>query len=445
MQEQHYCIAVIQLPDPSYLFHPIKLFVMLKPTNNSDQHEHGEEIHTHDHSHDRNPHHHERKEVGLYLSRQPIQPSEYFATLATLCEKLGINKSDVYGDFNETEEVSPLRKFEREIASYLHKQDALYLPSGVMAQNIVLAITKERTKSTRFICHYTSHLLLHENDAYSKLLGMTPIIAQGNEESDIQQAMSYKQIFELVEDCDHQVATVFLEVPHREIGGKCTSYDDLLRISHLCNSYDLHLHMDGARLWEATTAYDVEVEQITSLFDSIYVSFYKGLGGVTGAMLLGDRSFIAECRVWLRRFGGNVYSNLPYFVSCWGGFRENIHSFAGRKIRLLEIVDHLNDHLLSKPSYNSVVDEILLAEDESFFTETTKFRPLIRFDPALPEVPMVHVVVDADIETAMQANTLTANHTGITCFRRFTPGKFGNKGKSVAELSMVSIQFILFV
>lgn len=414
------------------------------------QHSHGGHDHTHEHCHNHgrdgncSDHHHhqqqhEKKEINLSLPRQPIMPSEFFSQLSVLCETLGVDKSDVYGDFNETEETSPLRRFESEIASYLHKQDALYVPSGVMAQNIMLAVTKEKSHSDKFICHYTSHLLLHENEAYSKLMGMTPVIAHGDEDAAIQHPMNYDQVHDLVNQCSNKAATVLLEVPHREIGGKCTSYDDIVKMSQLCRANNIHFHMDGARLWEATSAYDVSMRELTCQFDSIYVSFYKGLGGVTGAMLVGDADFIASSRVWLRRFGGNVYSNLPYFVSCWGGFQENKHSFAGRKIRLGEIVQHLREHLLSKPSYNSLADEMLMGEDESFFTENARFHPLIRFDPPEPEVPMIHIIIDADATTAQQANELTMKHTGITCFRRFNPGKFGNKGKVVAELSMVSL------
>ena len=65
----------------------------------------------------------------------------------------------------------------------------------------------------------------------------------------------------------------------------------------------------GARLWEATPAYAPHSRaEICALFDSVYVSAYKGLGGLSGALLVGKASFTAQARVWLRRFGGNLYT-----------------------------------------------------------------------------------------------------------------------------------------
>ena len=54
------------------------------------------------------------------------------------------------------------------------------------------------------------------------------------------------------------------------------------------------------------------MSEIASVFDSVYISFYKGLGSISGAMIMGEKDFCDEARVWLRRFGGNLYTLLPY-------------------------------------------------------------------------------------------------------------------------------------
>ncbi len=73
--------------------------------------------------------------------------------------------------------------------------------------------------------------------------------------------------------------------------------------------------MDGARLWETKAFYKKSYRRICQGFDSVYVSFYKGIGALTGAMLLGRSEFIEESRVWLRRFGGNLFQLHPYVAS----------------------------------------------------------------------------------------------------------------------------------
>lgn len=90
----------------------------------------------------------------------------------------------------------------------------------------------------------------------------------------------------------------------------CITYSTSTKLN-ICTG--IHLHMDGARIWEASGSqkYDIHhtnncqeiILNISKHFDSIYVSFYKGLGGITGAMLLGTNDFISKARVWQRRFG----------------------------------------------------------------------------------------------------------------------------------------------
>lgn len=167
------------------------------------------------------------------------------------------------------------------------------------------------------------------------------------------------------------------------------------------------MHMDGARLWEASAAYNKPLSDICALFDTIYVSFYKGLGGLTGAMLLGTEECILESRIWLRRFGGNLYTLMPYAVSAWAGFRANANAFQGRLKRLQQVVALVTDMIATKYSF------------------------LIRFDPPVPEVSLVHVYITttgsnaatgADaVAWAMQVRDLAAEECGVACFSRLRP------------------------
>jgi threonine aldolase len=292
--------------------------------------------------------------INLHLSRPPLEPSSFFIELSRHAEELGVEKQDIYGDFQLDSSTSWLRKFETEVSDYCGLQNGLFLPSGCMATGIVLAEKGKTSESKSFICHYSSHLLLHENNAYSELLGMSPIIVESNNEELEQKPLLYSQVSSFL-DLSPTPAILILECPHREIGGKCTPYSDLLLISEHCRRKGIWFHMDGARLWEATAFYDVSVHQLCSLFDSIYLSFYKGLGGITGAMLLGNNSFIESSRIWSRRFGGNVYSHMPNAVSCWAGFRANRDSFLQRRNALHRIVTVLMNMLsTSDPSIASM-------------------------------------------------------------------------------------------
>lgn len=241
-------------------------------------------------------------------------------------------------------------------------------------------------------------------------------VIQADPTAEVQQPLRFDDVTKLGVQ-PQSTSTIVVELPHREIGGKITPWEDLVRLRQLCDQHGIQLHCDGARLWEATAAYGKSVAEICALFDSVYVSFYKGLGGMTGAMLLGRSKFIAEARIWLRRFGGNLYTLLPYAVSAWKGFRAHAASFEARRDRM-----------------RAVVAKLTAATAELRDPKTG--RPLLRFDPAVPEVSLQHVYIHADPSLVSAARDAAAVRTGITCFTRARPAKFGAAGQTCFEFNM---------
>lgn len=356
------------------------------------------------------------KNFDLVLSRHPVSPCELFAVLSSQCELLNIHNQDVYGDFNS--ENSWLRKFENEVANDLGMESGLFIPSGVMAQSMVLKIAEEmHGLSNKFICHYSSHLLLHEKDSFSQLLKLSPVIISAKSDVIEQQPMLYSEVKDILDEVTssatdnnvHSTAcALVVECPHREIGGKCTPWADLVEMSKHCRRNKVHIHMDGARLWEASASDEYSehsIRGICELFDSVYVSFYKGIGGITGAMLLGKTDFILNARIWLRRFGGNLYSQMPYAISCWSKYRENKDSFLARKKRMVEVIAALT---------NAFITEGVEKGDKCFVD-------LIRFDPPIPQVSMIHVYLNANTDVCIEARNRTLLHTGISCFTFVRP------------------------
>ena len=122
-------------------------------------------------------------------------------------------------------------------------------------------------------------------------------------------------------------AALILEVPQREIGGETTPWTEIKKLRQLCSEQRVWMHIDGARLWEILPFYEdthgVGCHELLSMFDSVYVSFYEGLGSsLPGAVLAGDAAFVSEARVWLRRFGGNLYTAMPVALSALDSFRR---------------------------------------------------------------------------------------------------------------------------
>jgi threonine aldolase len=128
--------------------------------------------------------------VELVSSRAPATPKEQFLLMAELCDQYDIQKNDVYGDFTVTSantDSSWIRSFEKAVSERLGTEDGLFVVSGTMGQAIASKIHQENAVKKRsdgsntaflknFVCHYTSHLILHEQNSYPTLLGLNPIV-----------------------------------------------------------------------------------------------------------------------------------------------------------------------------------------------------------------------------------------------------------------------------
>jgi threonine aldolase len=110
----------------------------------------------------------------------------------------------------------------------------------------------------------------------------------------------------------------------RDAGCLLPTWEELAELFAACRARDVALHVDGARIWEAQPWFDRPLSEIALQCDSLYVSFYKGLGGLAGAALLGSREFIAETRLWRRRLGGTIYRATPEAVSALVGLRDRL-------------------------------------------------------------------------------------------------------------------------
>lgn len=216
-------------------------------------------------------------------------------------------------------------------------------------------------KCSRVALHPTSHLLLHEHRALEHVWGFAHVRM-----GEYHRVVTLADVEDVVGRGKPKLACVVLELPQRENGGATPSWTDLVAISALCKKHGIAVHMDGARLWECQPAIGKSLETICALFDSVYVSFYKGLNGLCGAMLLGKRTFVEQARIWQRRLGGNLYTVAPLEVSCKFQFRSLLPTFPSRVARMRQVVTAVSQRLAARGAH-------------------------MWFDPPVPQSSMVHV------------------------------------------------------
>lgn len=235
-------------------------------------------------------------------------PAQIFAKMAHWCEEHDIHH-DSYG------EGDLIQGFEQKIAALLGYEAGLFVITGTMAQPSVLQMVCDEKNNPLVAMHETCHIFRHENQGY-QLQNRFKVLPVGN-------AFNTWQLSDFKKLPD-KVAAALYELPMREIGGQLPAWQELEEIKHYCAEQGIHLHMDGARLWECAAYYQKSYRQIAKGFDTAYVFLYKGVNGLGGAILLGEQAVIDKAAVSMHRQGGSVYHRTPYVVSAAMQFDERI-------------------------------------------------------------------------------------------------------------------------
>lgn len=220
-------------------------------------------------------------------------------------EKLG----DCY---NQGELVTLL---EQRVATLLNKPACLYFNKGMQAQFAMLKVSESRKNNANILMHPLCHIAWDEADAFRHLLNLKGIIV-GNPKS----ALGLDDFIHHQED----VATLLLELPLRRAGFKLPTWEEIVAMQAWANERQVHFHLDGARLWECTTHYQKSPAEIAACFNTVYVSFYKGLGALGGAVLAGEKAFIDACRLWRTRLAGDAFSSFPQLVTALDGLDQRL-------------------------------------------------------------------------------------------------------------------------
>lgn len=198
---------------------------------------------------------------------------------------------------------------EARLAQLLGKEKALFFIKGVIAQQAMLRVYQDRRQSPYIAMHPLGHIDFDEANCMEILHG-AHILRLGRHAP-----------FTLsdLKNVTDRLAAVVVELPLRRAGYRLPPWEELEAISAWCRGEGIPFHFDGARLWEAAAGYGKPLAEVARLADTVYVSFYKGLGGLGGCALLGDAKSIEAVRVWKTRLGGNLFTAYPFALSALEG------------------------------------------------------------------------------------------------------------------------------
>ena len=188
------------------------------------------------------------------------------------------------------------------IAELFGKESALFVPTGVMGNQIAIAIHTKR--SEEIIVESESHIFHYETAAPAIIAGVQMYCIPSEKGE-----FSVESIVESIRPSDYyfpKTSLICVEQTHNRHGGTILSFDSIKELSLFAKSKDLYLHCDGARIWNACAETGIKPDEYARHFDTLSVCLSKGLGAPAGSMFIGSKDQVEYARHWRKLLGGGM-------------------------------------------------------------------------------------------------------------------------------------------
>jgi threonine aldolase len=261
---------------------------------------------------------------------------------------------DVFGD------DPTVLQLEAETAAILGKEAALYTPSGTMANQ--LAIRCHTEPGDELLVEGQAHLYYYESGGPAALAGVMCRCLQG--ERGVFTAGDVEASVRPPDQHFPPMRLLCVENTHNRGGGKVWPLERIHEVAGAARKHGLRLHLDGARLWNATVASGIAEREYAAPFDTVNVCFSKGLGAPVGSALAGSRAFIERARRFRKMFGGGMRQAGIIAAGA-------LHALRHHRARLAE--DHANAKALAVGLSSIRGLEVKVADVE---TNMVRFRVL---------------------------------------------------------------------
>ncbi|MFC1235534.1 low-specificity L-threonine aldolase [Vibrio sp. F74] len=279
---------------------------------------------------------------------------------------------DVYGD---DPTVNDLEKWAAERHGF---EAALFTTSGTQAN--LLGLMAHCQRGDEYLCGQQAHNFKYEAGGAAVLGSIQPQPVENNPDGTI----SFDKLRAAIKPDDFHFAQTKLLSLENTINGKVLPLEYLKQAREFVNLHGLQLHLDGARVYNASVALDVDIKEITQYFDSITICMSKGLSAPIGSLLLGTTEFIDRARRVRKMLGG--------------GMRQAGILAAAAKLALTDQVAQLaTDHANAKRLANG------LANIRGFSV-----------NPDHVQTNLVFAKIDDDVNVESLADTLAKDNIIIT-------------------------------
>ena len=203
---------------------------------------------------------------------------------------------DVFGD------DPTVQALERRVAALAGTEAALYVPSGTMGNQ--LAVAAQTRPGDKVVLEAESHIFLYEQAGIAASSGCLAHIVSGERGAVAPESLEAALADDPEDDHIARPALLCLENTHNRHGGAIVPLERLRAAAAAARARGLSVHLDGARLWNASVATGVPVLEWAVPFDTVMMCFSKGLGAPVGSILTGRADAVRRARRLRKRWGG---------------------------------------------------------------------------------------------------------------------------------------------
>ncbi len=307
--------------------------------------------------------------------------------------------------FKEDPSVNKLEKYAAEL---LGKEAALYVPSGVMGNQICLNVLTN--PGDEVICEKDAHIFNYESGSPAALSGIQLFPVEGKHG-----VITPEQVEPIIRPASayYMPRTKVIEVEntHNRAGGTIWQIEEIISIKNLAKKYNLFYHLDGARIWNASVATGITVSEYASHFNSISCCLSKALGAPVGSIIAGSKDFIEKAFRVRKAWGGGMRQAGILAAAGLYALQNNISRLKEDHEKAKYLAERINGNpnliinmeavqtniLLFHPKNISVEEGLKLCKEKGLLLSVGKInliRAIMHLDVSFEEVKMAADIID---------------------------------------------------
>ncbi len=261
-----------------------------------------------------------------------------------------------------------VNELEEYAADLLGKEAALYVPSGLMGNQLCLNVLTN--PGDEVICEKDAHIFQYESGSPAALSGLQlntvegdlGVITPGQIEPLIRPGSAYYM---------PRTKLIEIENTHNVAGGTIQPISNISAIQALADEHNLFLHLDGARIWNASVETGIPVAEYASYFDTISCCLSKGLGAPIGSIIGGYKDLIEEAYRVRKAWGGGMRQVGIIAAAGLYALKNNINRLKEDNRKAKELAEYISKIDLLEINTNSVHTNILIFKPKEKSVEET--------------------------------------------------------------------------